>query len=73
MMSAATENIIISLIGIIPTIVVAVFSILCNNQVIKVEIENLKKQVEKHNGMIERMYKIEGRVDALEKELHKDE
>lgn len=72
-MGEATENIILALIGIIPTVVVAAFSIICNNQVIKVEIDNLKKQVEKHNNIIERMYKVEGRVDAIEKELHDNE
>lgn len=62
------ENIIISLIGIIPTIIVAIFSIASNNQVITVKIDSLKEQVEKHNKVIERVYKLEGKVEALEKE-----
>ena len=63
-----TETIITSLIGIIPTIVVAVFSIVSNNQVITVKIDSLKEQVEKHNKVIERVYKLEGKVEELEKE-----
>ena len=63
-----TETIITSLIGIIPTIIVAVFSIVSNNQVITVKIDNLKEQVEKHNKVIERVYKLEGKVEELEKE-----
>lgn len=63
-----TETIITSLIGIIPTIVVAIFSIVSNNQVITVKIDNLKEQVEKHNKVIERVYKLEGKVEELEKE-----
>lgn len=63
-----TETIITSLIGIIPTIIVAVFSIISNNQVITVKIDNLKEQVEKHNKVIERVYKLEGKVEELEKE-----
>ena len=72
-MSKSMENIIIALIGIIPTIVVAVFSIISNNQVIKVKIESLEKKVEKHNNLIERMYKCEGRLDVIEKELEHNE
>lgn len=62
------ENIITSLIGIVPTIIVAVFSIVSNNQVITTKIDNLTKQVEKHNQVIERVYKLEGKVEVLEKE-----
>lgn len=62
------ETIITSLIGIIPTILVAVFSIVSNNQVITTKIEALKEQVEKHNKVIERVYKLEGKVEELEKE-----
>lgn len=68
-----SESIITSLIGIIPTIIVAVFSIVSNNQVITTKIDNLKEQVEKHNKVIERVYKLEGKVDALEKEHEQEE
>lgn len=62
------ENIITSLINMLPALIVAAFSIISNNQVITTKIDNLTKQVEKHNQVIERVYKLEGRVDALEKE-----
>lgn len=67
-----SEEIITALIGIIPTIIVAVFSIVSNNQVITTKIDSLKEQVEKHNKVIERVYVLEGKVDAIEKE-HKQE
>lgn len=67
-MSESLEHIITSCIGIVPAIVVAVFSIISNNQVISTKIDNLKEQVEKHNKVIERVYKIEARLDVLEKE-----
>lgn len=66
-----TESIITSLIGIIPTIIVAVFSIVSNNQVITTKIDSLKEQVEKHNKVIERVYRLEGKVEALEAEQEK--
>lgn len=64
-----TESIITALIGIIPTIVVAVFSIVSNNQVIKVRIDELEKKVEKHNQLIDRMYKAEADIKVIQDEL----
>ena len=72
-MSESVENIVTALIGIIPTVVVAVFSIISNNQVITTKIDSLKEQVEKHNKVIERVYKLEGQVEALEKEVERNE
>lgn len=59
-----TENIIISLIGIVPTIVVAVVSIISNNAVIRTRIDELEKKVEKHNQIIERTYKVERDIET---------
>ena len=42
---------------------------------IKEEIKQLRREVEKHNGVIERQYALEGRVDTIENEIriyHKD-
>lgn len=63
-----SDNIISALIGIIPTIIVAVFSIVSNNQVIKVRIDELEKKVEKHNQIVERMYKAESDIKVLQEE-----
>lgn len=65
-----SDNIITALIGIIPTIVVAVFSIVSNNQVIKVRIDELEKKVEKHNQLIDRMYKAEADIKLIQDELN---
>lgn len=54
-----SDAIIIALIGIIPSIVVAIVSIVSNNAIIKVKIEELDRRVSKHNEVIERTYKIE--------------
>lgn len=64
-----SENIITALIGIVPTIVVAVFSIVNNNQVIKVRIDALEKKVDQHNQLIDRMYKAEADIKLLQDEL----
>ena len=64
-----SENIITALIGIVPTIIVAIFSIVNNNQVIKVRIDELEKKVEKHNQLIDRMYKAESDIKVLQDEI----
>ena len=53
------EEIIVALIGALPTIIVAIVSIVSNNQIVKVKIEELEKKVDKHNEVIERTYKLE--------------
>jgi hypothetical protein len=41
--------------------------ILAGNKLTNFRLEQLEKKVDKHNNLIERMYKVEGKVDALEK------
>ena len=54
-----SEAITIALIGVIPSVLVAIVSIISNNAVIKVKIEALEKHVNKHNQVIERTYTLE--------------
>ena len=60
-----SESIIRTLIGIIPALLVAVISIVSNNQIVKVKIEELEKKVDKHNQVIERTYKLESDVKTV--------
>ena len=43
-----SEPIMIALIGIVPSVLVAIVSIISNNAIIKVKIEELEKHVNKH-------------------------
>ena len=54
-----SEAITIALIGIIPSVLVAIVSIISNNAIVKVKIEELEKHVEKHNKVVERTYTLE--------------
>lgn len=54
-----SEAILIALIGIVPSVLVAIVSIISNNAIIKVKIEELEKHVNKHNQVIERTYTLE--------------
>ena len=50
----------ISLVGIIVTAI-------CTNSITKYRIEQLEKKVDKHNTIIERVYKLEQKVEDLRK------
>ncbi len=52
-------NGILSLVGIIITAIIT-------NSVTKYRIEQLEKKVEKHNNVIERVYKLEQKVEDIE-------
>lgn len=67
-----TESIINSLIGIVPAVLVAVVSIISNNQIVKVKIEELEKKVDKHNQIVERTYKLESDVKTVFNKLDEE-
>lgn len=67
-----TESIINSLIGIVPALLVAVVSIISNNQIVKVKIEELEKKVDKHNQIVERTYKLESDVKTAFNKLDEE-
>ena len=54
-----SESVVIALIGIIPAVLVAIISIVSNNTIIKVKLEELEKHVDKHNQVVERTYTLE--------------
>lgn len=54
-----SESITIALIGIIPSVLVAIVSIVSNNAVVKVKLEEIDKRVDKQNQVIERIYTLE--------------
>lgn len=54
-----SEAITIALIGIVPSVLVAIVSIVSNNAIVRVKIEELEKHVNKHNSIIERTYTLE--------------
>ena len=64
-----TEGIMISLItgglAVISNVIIVVF----NNSKTLYRIEQLEKKQDVHNGMIERVYKVEGRLTEAEHEI----
>lgn len=58
------------IIGVVPSLV-SLFSIIITaiitNSLIKYRVEQLEKKVEKHNQMIERVYKLEAEMEEMRK------
>ena len=61
------DQIIIACISLIGTAIGTFGGIRTSNKLTNYKIEELTKKVEKHNNLVERMYKLEERVTVLEK------
>ena len=76
-----SDAIIVAILSLVGTAIGSVVSVLTANRLTNYKIDELRKTVEKHNGLIDRTYKLESdltlvnekldvldhRVDALEK------
>ena len=54
-----SDTILVALIGIIPSLLVATVSIISNNAIVKVKLQELEKHINKHNQVIQRTYTLE--------------
>lgn len=59
-------SIICGIIGAASAIIVSVITAVYNNKLIAYRIEQLEKKVDKHNSVIERVYKLERDVAVIE-------
>lgn len=57
---------ILSLCG---TLIGSIAGILTANKLTNYRIEQLEKKVEKHNSVVERTFRLEGRVDEVEHDI----
>lgn len=64
-----SEAIIVGLLSLAGTVLGAYFANRKSSAVIVYRIDELEKKVDKHNSVIERTYKLEQRVDDLEKAI----
>lgn len=62
------NNIIVALISLVGTLVGSLSGVLVSNKLVNYKIDELKEKVNKHNNLIDRMYKVENRVTLLEEE-----
>ena len=64
-----TSTIIVAILSLVGTFIGTLGGILAANKLVVYRIDQLEKKVEKHNGVIERMYKLETRVAVDEEEI----
>lgn len=62
-------EIIVALIGVLGSAIGAFFGILVNSKLSNYRIEQLEKKVDKHNNLIERVYKIEQHEAVVDEEI----
>ena len=63
------ETIIVALITLAGTIGSGVLSAVISNNLIKFRVEQLEKKVDKHNNLIDRMYKAESNIEVIQEEI----
>lgn len=64
-----TEAIITSILSLVGTLGGTFGGILISSKLTNFRIEQLEKKVEQHNSVVERTYKIEGKVTELQHEV----
>ena len=64
-------EIIVGILSLVGTLIGTLGGILAANKLTNYKLDELTKRVDKHNNLIDRMYKVESRVTLIEDELSK--
>lgn len=64
-----TESIIVAVLSLIGTMAGAYFANRKSAALIAYRLQELEKKVNKHNGLVERMYNLETRADVFEEKM----
>ena len=64
-----TAEIEIALITLAGTIISGCFSVWTANRLINYRLAELEKKVDKHNNLIDRMYKAESNIELIQEEM----
>lgn len=64
-----SEPILIALFSLIGTLVGTFGGIITGTKLMNYRIQQLEKKVEKHNNVVERMYKAEGHIEELQHDI----
>ena len=64
-----SETIIVAILSLVGTCIGSVVAVITANNLTKYKIEELTKQVEKHNQVIERTFIIEKRLDVIDEKI----
>ena len=64
-----SDTVIVALISGVFTLIGTVLGIMASAKMTNYRLEQLEKKVEKHNNVVERTYKLEGRMNEAEHDL----
>ncbi len=65
-----SETVIVGLLSLIGSLAGTIGGIIAASKLTTFRIERLEEKVNKHNGVIERTYKLEGAVAELQHDVH---
>ena len=65
-----SEAVIVAILSLLGTLVGSLAGILTANKLTNYRIEQLEKKVEKHNSVIERVYKLEKEEAVIQEEIN---
>ena len=63
------DTIIVALIGLLGSGLGSLIGVIASSKLMQYRIQKLEEQVAKHNNMVERTYKLEGRMDEAEHDI----
>lgn len=64
-----TSEVIVALLGLVGTLAGSFLGVVAANKLVQFRLKQLEDKVNKHNSIVERTYKLEGRVDGLEHDV----
>ena len=64
-----TEAVIVAVLGFAGTLLGSLFGVLAAQKLTQYRLSQLEEKVNKHNNLIERTFKLEGRMDEAEHEI----
>jgi ABC-type lipoprotein release transport system permease subunit len=64
-----SDPIIVALIGVVGSLLGSLIGVIISSKLTQYRIEQLEKKVDKHNGLVERMYAVEERVRVNEEKI----
>lgn len=64
-----TEAVIVALLGFAGTLLGSLFGVLAAQKLTQYRLSQLEEKVNKHNNLIERTFKLEGRMDEAEHDI----
>lgn len=63
------SEVVVALLSLVGTLVGTMGGILTTSKLTNYRLQKLEEKVDKHNNLIDRMYKVESRVTLLEDEM----